>query len=182
MNFTFHPIWDNPSHWLIYIYICFKLVKSPPTRQDYACSMVIFFSRFRVPQNGTDPRDPRCIADFAGGECADPNGSHSCTYHIEDTGPSRPSRPSPTEGLVVGWLWDLDKVGKKKSVKCCGILFSKCLAMDWIYIYITDLSGIDFEWIEIGSVTLDELSGRDNSWLGRANAKPWKSCVSCISH
>ena len=31
------------------------------------------------------------------------------------------------------------------------------------YIYITDLSGIDFEWIEIGSVTLDELSGRDNS-------------------
>ena len=53
---------------------------------------------------------------------------------------------------------------KKKGVKCCGILFSKCLAMDLnIYIYITDLSGIDFEWIEIGSVTLDELSGRDNS-------------------
>lgn len=28
----------------------------------------------------------KCIADFAGGECSDPTGSHTCTYHIEDAG------------------------------------------------------------------------------------------------
>ena len=148
------------------------------------CSMVIFFSSFWVPQNGTDPRDPRCIADFAGGECADPNGSHSCTYHIEDAGPRKgPGRAQSdwrTCWMTVGLRCLVEK--KKKVWNVAVYSSQNALPWIWIYIYITDLSGIDFEWIEIGSVTLDELSGRDNSWLGRANAKPWKSCVSCISH
>ena len=28
----------------------------------------------------------QCILDFPGGECSDPNGSHNCTYHLEDAG------------------------------------------------------------------------------------------------
>ena len=112
------------------------------------CSMVIFFSSFWVPQNGTDPRDPRCIADFAGGECADPNGSHSCTYHIEDAGPRKgPGRAQSdwrTCWMTVGLRC---LVEKKKGVKCCGILFSKCLAMD-LNIYIYNGSKRDWFWMD----------------------------------
>ena len=50
MNFIFHNIWDNPSHWRTPSF--FKLVIAPPTRYSLlACTMFFCLSRLRTDES-----------------------------------------------------------------------------------------------------------------------------------
>lgn len=46
----------------------------------------VFADFSAVPQRTLFGHIRRCRRDFAGGECSDPTGTRTCTYHLEDAG------------------------------------------------------------------------------------------------